>query len=61
MNYVELSTYNHFIYCMEPGLLWSLLEDKLKRGNVSKEEAAEIRRLLESISENDNNYLLLGR
>ena len=61
MNYTELSTYHHFIYCMEPGLLWSLLEDKLKQGNAPKEEAAEIRRLLESISENDNNYLLLGR
>ena len=61
MNYAELSTYDYFVYCMEPGLLWSLLEEKLKRSNASKEEAAKIKQLLESISENDNNYLLLGR
>ena len=61
MNYRELSTYSHFVYCMEPGLLWSLLEEKLKRSNTSKEEAAKIEQLLASISENDNNYLLLGK
>lgn len=61
MNYAELSTYSHFIYCIEPGLLWSLLEEKLKRSNTSKEDATKIDQLLASISENDNNYLLLGR
>lgn len=43
-------------------LLQMLLEERLKeKGKMSKKDLAKVTELMESISDDDNNYLLLGR
>ena len=53
--------YRYFAFCLEPGILLMLLEERLKeKDKMSKGDLAKITELLNSISEDDNNYLLFG-
>ena len=62
LNYKIVSDFENFIYYIEPGMLLSSLEEMLQyKRNLSQKEIDEITDFMHSISEDDNNYLLLGK
>ena len=62
LKYKVIGNYHYFVFCLEPGLLQMLLEERLQHKNtLQKKNLKEIVKLVNSISENDNNYLLLGK
>ncbi len=54
--------YRYFIVYVEPDQLLMLLEERLKeKDKMSKEDLAKITELMNTISDDDNNYLLIGK
>ena len=61
-NGLYYSSYYDFVMCIDPYRLMMLLEERLKeKDKMSKKDLAKITELLKSISDDDNNYLLLGK
>ena len=51
----------YFILNMDPGNLQTELQNALKTKDLSPDKEAALKKMLISINENDNNYILLGR
>lgn len=63
LNRKIVSDLENFIYYIEPGMLLITLEERLQynKGNLSSTEIAKITDFMHTISEDDNNYLLIGK
>ena len=51
----------YFILNMDPGNLQTELQNALKTKDLSPDKETALKKMLISINENDNNYILLGR
>lgn len=61
-NIENCSTGDYFVYCMEPGKLRTLIETELSlKEKFTREERARLVAFSQSMSEDDNNYVLLGK
>lgn len=61
-NGIDWSRFDYFIYCIEPGKLQGLIEEQLAhRERILPAIVSKLIDFNNSISEDDNNYILLGR
>lgn len=58
----ERSRFDYFVYCIEPGKLQVMIEERLSHKELmASEDVLKLEKLNNSISENENNYILLGK
>lgn len=58
----ERSCFDYYVCCIEPGILRTMIEKRLSHKEcVSQKEIAQLLEFNNSISEDDNNYILLGK
>lgn len=61
-NTLENCRFDYFMYCVEPGKLQTMIEERLSHKELmTPEEVSKLVKLNNSISEDDNNYILLGK
>lgn len=59
---IDWSRYNYFVYCIEPGKLQMMIEEQLAhKERIAPEELPKLIEFNNSISEDDNTYILLGK
>ena len=62
LKYCLPSDYHYFAICVDPYRMMVLLEERLKeKDKMSKKDLAKVTELMNTISDDDNNYLLLGK
>lgn len=59
---IDWSRFDYFVYCIEPGKLQLMIEEQLShKERISPEVTSTLMDFSNSISEDDNHYVLLGK
>lgn len=59
---IDWSRYDYFVYCIEPGKLQLMIEEQLAhKERIAPEVVSKLIDFNNTISEDDNNYILLGK
>lgn len=60
--YIDYSHFDYFVYCIEPGKLQMMIEEQLThKESIASEVVSKLEDFNNTISEDDNNYILLGK
>lgn len=61
-NPLDASRFDRFIWCVEPGKLQTMIDEQLShKESMAPKDVSRLVDFSNSISENDNNYILLGK